>query len=210
MGGEIFRTYPDRPWGPPSLLYSGYRFFPGVKSGWGVTLTPHLLLVPWSWKSRAIPLLLLWAIGPVQSLSVCTRVHFTFTFYSSIDSIESLMPQTFITPVRYISILKPSRCTIFRVYWILFYMFRAVFAPIIRSSRLYIQRHIYVVQVSWLHASGREMELSSFSCPLECSQQTCMTLTWRCVCTVSNSWWWTKRPSETCGVIFNKLEKLCI
>ena len=24
-GGEIFRTFPDRPWGPPSLLYNGYR-----------------------------------------------------------------------------------------------------------------------------------------------------------------------------------------
>jgi len=30
--GEIFRTCPDRPWGPPSLLYSGYRVFPGGKS----------------------------------------------------------------------------------------------------------------------------------------------------------------------------------
>jgi hypothetical protein len=29
--GEIFCTYPDRPWGPPSLLYSGYRVFPGGK-----------------------------------------------------------------------------------------------------------------------------------------------------------------------------------
>jgi hypothetical protein len=28
-GGEIFRTCPDRPWGPPSLLYDGYRVFPG-------------------------------------------------------------------------------------------------------------------------------------------------------------------------------------
>jgi hypothetical protein len=28
-GNEIFRTYPDRPWGPPSLLYNGYRVFPG-------------------------------------------------------------------------------------------------------------------------------------------------------------------------------------
>jgi len=27
--GEIFRTSPDRPWGPPSLLYNGYRVFPG-------------------------------------------------------------------------------------------------------------------------------------------------------------------------------------
>ena len=31
--------------------------FPGVKSGRGVNLTPHSLLVPWSRKSRAIPLL---------------------------------------------------------------------------------------------------------------------------------------------------------
>jgi hypothetical protein len=30
--GEIFRTRPDRPWGPPSLLYNGYRFFPGGKA----------------------------------------------------------------------------------------------------------------------------------------------------------------------------------
>jgi len=29
--GEIFRTYPDRPWGPPRLLYNGYRVFPGCK-----------------------------------------------------------------------------------------------------------------------------------------------------------------------------------
>ena len=30
-GVEIFRTCPDRPWGPPSLLYNGYRVFPGGK-----------------------------------------------------------------------------------------------------------------------------------------------------------------------------------
>ena len=29
--GNIFRTCPDRPWGPPSLLYNGYQIFPGVK-----------------------------------------------------------------------------------------------------------------------------------------------------------------------------------
>jgi len=39
--GEIFRTCPDRPWGPPSLLYNGYRVFPGVKSGRGLRLNPH-------------------------------------------------------------------------------------------------------------------------------------------------------------------------
>jgi len=42
MGGsQIFRTRPDRPWGPPSLLYNWYRVFPGVKrEGRGVD--PHL------------------------------------------------------------------------------------------------------------------------------------------------------------------------
>ena len=38
------------------------------------------LLVLWSRKSRAIPLLPLWTVRPVQSLSACTTVHFTFTF----------------------------------------------------------------------------------------------------------------------------------
>jgi hypothetical protein len=57
----------------------GTGSFPGVKSGRGVTLTLHLLLVPWSWKNRAIPLLPLWAVRPVRSLSACTRVHFTFS-----------------------------------------------------------------------------------------------------------------------------------
>jgi len=46
-----------------------------------VTLTPHPLLGPWSWKSRAIPLLPLWAVQPVHSLSACTRVTFTFTLH---------------------------------------------------------------------------------------------------------------------------------
>jgi len=30
-GYEIFHTCPDRPWGPPSLMYDGYWFFPGGK-----------------------------------------------------------------------------------------------------------------------------------------------------------------------------------
>ena len=29
--GEIFRIRLDRPWDAPSLLYNGYRVFPGVK-----------------------------------------------------------------------------------------------------------------------------------------------------------------------------------
>jgi len=65
----------------PASCTMGTRSFPGVKSGWGMTLALHPLLVPWSRKSTAIPLLPLWAVRPVQSLSASTRVHFTFTFY---------------------------------------------------------------------------------------------------------------------------------
>jgi len=54
--------------------------FLGVKSSRDMTLSPHPLLVSWSWMSRAIPLLSLWAVRPVQSLSDCTRVTFTFFF----------------------------------------------------------------------------------------------------------------------------------
>jgi hypothetical protein len=31
-GSEIFRTRPDPPWGPPSLLFNGYWVFPGGKA----------------------------------------------------------------------------------------------------------------------------------------------------------------------------------
>jgi hypothetical protein len=58
----------------------GTRSFPWVNSGSrGVTPTPLLLLVPLSWKCRAIPLLPLWAVRPVQNLSACTRVHVLWT-----------------------------------------------------------------------------------------------------------------------------------
>ena len=30
-GGARFSACPDRPWGPTSLLYNGYRVFPGGK-----------------------------------------------------------------------------------------------------------------------------------------------------------------------------------
>jgi hypothetical protein len=49
--------------------------------GRGVTLTPHPLLVPWSRKGGAISPLPLWTVRSVQSLSACTRVHFTLHFY---------------------------------------------------------------------------------------------------------------------------------
>ena len=41
-GEEVSRTRPDRPWGPPSFLYNGYRVFPGGKErpGRGVDHPP--------------------------------------------------------------------------------------------------------------------------------------------------------------------------
>ena len=42
-GGKILRSRPDRPCGPPSLLYNGHRVFPGGKRpGRGVDHPPHL------------------------------------------------------------------------------------------------------------------------------------------------------------------------
>ena len=52
----------------PASCTMGTAYFPRVKSGRCVTLTPHHLIVPWSWKGRAIPLLPLWTVG-----SVCTE-----------------------------------------------------------------------------------------------------------------------------------------
>jgi len=42
-GGEISRICPGRPWGPHSLLYKGYRIFPGGKErpGRDVDPLPH-------------------------------------------------------------------------------------------------------------------------------------------------------------------------
>jgi len=81
--GEIFRTCPDRPWGPSSLLYNGYGLLPESKERPGRDADPSPLLVPWSRKSRAIPLLPLWPVRPVKSLNACTSAHFTFTLISA-------------------------------------------------------------------------------------------------------------------------------
>jgi hypothetical protein len=39
-GGEIFRTCPDRPWGPPRILCNRYRVFPGGKERPGCDADP--------------------------------------------------------------------------------------------------------------------------------------------------------------------------
>ena len=67
----------------PASCTMGTASFLGVKCGRGVLLTPHPVQVPWSRKSRAISLLPLWNLQPVQSFSACTTVHFNFTYTST-------------------------------------------------------------------------------------------------------------------------------
>ena len=72
------RDFPPVQTGPgahPASCTMGTGSFPAVKCGWGMLLTTHPLLVPRSWKSRAIPLPTLWATPGLQ------RKHFTFTMY---------------------------------------------------------------------------------------------------------------------------------
>ena len=74
--GEIFRTCPDRPWGPASLLYNVYRVFPGGKQRPGRDADPSPLLVVKKEQSyTATPLI---GLRPVQSLSAFTSVRFIY------------------------------------------------------------------------------------------------------------------------------------
>ena len=45
-GGTRFSALPDRPWGPPSLLYNRYSFFSGGKVWPGLAADHSPLLVP--------------------------------------------------------------------------------------------------------------------------------------------------------------------
>ena len=65
---------------------------PGVKSGRGVTLTLHPLLVPWSRKSRARLLLSLWTVRPVQSLSACTVRLYLYSPYGPYGLYRTSVP----------------------------------------------------------------------------------------------------------------------
>ena len=78
--GEIFRTCSDRPWGPPSPLYNGYRVFPGGKErpGRDADHSPPSSAVVMKGES--------YISTPPMGHTACTepqcltRVTFTFTF----------------------------------------------------------------------------------------------------------------------------------
>ena len=64
--GRDFPPVHTCPGAHPASCTMGTGSFSGVKYGRGVLLTTHPILVPWSWKSRVIPLPNLWAAtGPV-------------------------------------------------------------------------------------------------------------------------------------------------
>jgi hypothetical protein len=78
---EIFRTCPDRPWDRPSLLYNGYRVFPESKErpSRDAEHSPPSSVVSHERVERVERVRPLWTVRPVQSLSACTRVAFTFS-----------------------------------------------------------------------------------------------------------------------------------
>ena len=122
-GGEIFRTCPDRPWGPPSLLYNGYRVFPGGKERPGRDADPSPPSSAVVKKEQSYTYTRLWAIRPVQSLSACTSVHFTFTFtclvlrlkmlnYTYTVEPRSIVPATIVFPHVLFAIFGPELSSI--------------------------------------------------------------------------------------------------
>ena len=60
MGARFSAPFQTGAGAYPASCTMGTGSFPGVKSGRDVTLTSHPLLVPWSRKITAIPLLLVW------------------------------------------------------------------------------------------------------------------------------------------------------
>jgi hypothetical protein len=86
VGARFSAPVQTGPGAHPASCSMGTGSFPGIKSDWGVTLTPHPLLVPWSWKSRAIHL-----PPPPIGRTACTEpqclykgdlyLYLYFTFY---------------------------------------------------------------------------------------------------------------------------------
>jgi hypothetical protein len=74
-GSARYFPHPSRPpLEPTRVSYTMDAGFSRDKERPGRDTDPSPLLVPWSWKSRAIPLLFLWAFV------ACSGVNFTFTF----------------------------------------------------------------------------------------------------------------------------------
>ena len=76
MGARFSAPLQTGPGALPASCTMGTGSFPEVKSGRGVTLTPHPLLVPWSRKTRAIPLP---PYGPYGLYRASVPVQYSYT-----------------------------------------------------------------------------------------------------------------------------------
>jgi hypothetical protein len=72
VGARFSASVQTGPGAHPAPCTMGTGSFPRVKFDRGLVLTTHPLLVPWSWKSKGIPLPTLCATPGLQ------RVYFTF------------------------------------------------------------------------------------------------------------------------------------
>ena len=92
MGARFSPRVQTGPGAHQSSSTTGTGSFPVVKRGRGVTLFPHPLLMPWSGKSSAIPLLPLWTVRPLQSLSACTVQLYLYSPYGSYRLYRASVP----------------------------------------------------------------------------------------------------------------------
>ena len=92
MGTRFSVPVQTGPGAHPASYTTSIGSFPGMKSGRGVTLTPHPLLVLLSKKSRVIHLLPLWAVRPVQSLSACTVQLYLYSPYGPYGLYRASVP----------------------------------------------------------------------------------------------------------------------
>jgi len=85
-GDEIFPPFQTGPGTHPASCAMGTGSFLGVKCGGGVLLTTHPLLVPWSRKSRAIPLPILWATP------ACNGITLPLPFFLAVMNVAQNIP----------------------------------------------------------------------------------------------------------------------
>jgi hypothetical protein len=85
----------------PDPCKMGTDSFQGVKRGRGVLLTIHHILVPRSWKNRAINLPNLWATTGLK------QDHFTFyKYYASVIKLERWTDSSCLVTVTFVKLIK--------------------------------------------------------------------------------------------------------
>jgi len=93
-GARFSEPVQTGPGAHPASCTMGTGSFPRIKSGRGVTLTPHPLLVPWSRKSRAISL---FPLSAVQCLYKGALYLYLFTLHSK-ENIKVTRPHSYFLP----------------------------------------------------------------------------------------------------------------